>query len=88
MADNFPQVPRRLNLGRLPKKESDIIPFLKELIDSLNQQFDKISNTISGMEGADLLTNRPTAGIRGRVFYATDTLNFFVDDGTSWITLV
>jgi hypothetical protein len=88
MADNFPQIPRRLNLPRLPTKHEEILPWLKILVDAINQEMDKISNTVSGLEGATTLSDRPTAGIRGRTFYATDNGHFYVDDGTSWITLV
>jgi hypothetical protein len=89
MADNFPQVPRRLNLQKeLPKKPEHVPKWLKVLVDALNQQNDKISNTISGMQGADILANRPIAGIKGRTFWSTDTLHFYTDDGTSWVLLV
>lgn len=33
----------------------------------------------------DIFTNRPAAGVSGRLFHATDTDATFVDDGASWI---
>lgn len=33
---------------------------------------------------SDTFANRPTAGISGRMFYATDTGDTYLDDGSSW----
>lgn len=89
MPNNFPQVPHKLNLPKeLPKTPEHLVKWVKVLVDALNQQQDKISTTISGMQGADILANRPTAGIKGRTFWSTDTLHFYTDDGTSWVLLV
>jgi hypothetical protein len=89
MALVTPQVPRRLNLpAKLPKTPEEVVGYLKILIDAINQQNDKISDTISGMQGAGPLADRPDPGIKGRTFWTTDTLHFYTDDGTSWVLLV
>lgn len=33
----------------------------------------------------DVFSNRPTAGVSGRLFHATDTDATYVDDGTNWV---
>ena len=45
------------------------------------------SNTkhLVGKVMVDTFANRPTAGISGRMFHATDTDVTYVDDGSSWI---
>jgi len=35
----------------------------------------------------DLIANRPVAGTEGRIFYATDTDAWSMDNGSNWITL-
>jgi len=36
----------------------------------------------------DLLVNRPTAGKKGRLFFATDTKEMYYDNGSSWVRVV
>lgn len=62
--------------------------YIKDLVKALNDQNDLISVTTTRMQGADVLANRPNPGQQGATYYATDNGHFYVDDGTSWITLV
>ena len=79
MAAKVPPVPTKINFA----SQSD----LKSTQDAVNQQNNLISTYLSGAQGADVFANRPVAGIQGRTFYATDTDQFFVDTGTTWIEI-
>lgn len=41
-------------------------------------------STLASVIVRDLLANRPVAGIAGRLFFASDTNQFFRDNGASW----
>lgn len=45
------------------------------------------TEALSGIIGRGLASARPTAGIAGRLYYATDTSTLSRDNGTSWDTL-
>ena len=89
MALKIPAVPTRINLPKeFPTAAEDCPEYIKLLVQALNKQNDLISNSMTGMQGADVLANRPAPGIKGRTYYATDNGHFYTDDGTNWITLV
>jgi hypothetical protein len=46
--------------------------------------WDNLTNNPDGKVLIDLFINRPLAGNNGRLFYATDTKETWVDDGTAW----
>lgn len=48
---------------------------------------DGTNNVLIGKVFQDVFSNRPTAGISGRLFRATDTKDLFLDNGSSWIAL-
>jgi len=50
-----------------------------EYLDANENRIQRLSNIVFGNE-ADL----PSAGIKGRIYVATDTKKVFFDDGTSW----
>jgi len=50
-----------------------------EYLDANQNRIQRLSNIVFGNE-ADL----PSAGIKGRIYVATDTKKVFFDDGTSW----
>ena len=35
----------------------------------------------------DLKANQPSAGLKGRLYFCTDTKEFFIDDGANWQTI-
>lgn len=41
-------------------------------------------STLATVVIRDVIANRPAAGIAGRLFYASDTLRQYRDNGTSW----
>ena len=40
--------------------------------------------TLASVNLRDIFANRPTAGIAGRSFFATDTNTLYRDNGASW----
>ena len=43
-------------------------------------------STLASVIVRDIIANRPAAGIPGRLFYATDTLQLYRDNGSTWDT--
>lgn len=46
---------------------------------------DGVGKNYIGKVLSDTFANRPTAGVSGRMFYATDTDDLYLDNGSSWI---
>lgn len=42
----------------------------------------------AGLLQSDVIANQPAAGQEGRMFYATDELKFYRDNGVTWDELV
>lgn len=47
-----------------------------------------MSTTLGDVILYDILANRPTASIKGRLFFATDTSTWYRDNGTSWNAII
>jgi len=78
LANNIPKVPARLVL----KKDENAT--------ELQRQQNLLSVTLAGMQGADILANRPPSPPLGATYYATDTVppHFYVFGPAGWITLL
>lgn len=89
MANPFPKVPTRLALPENPPDNlNEVVPYLKSLTAELQSYVNQLANYINTANLADVIANQPPAGLAGRTFYGTDNSHFYVDDGTSWITVV
>jgi hypothetical protein len=50
--------------------------------------YDGVTKQLIGRAGVDTLVNRPTFGVAGRLFFASDTGVLFIDTGSAWVTLL
>ena len=89
MSIPFPKIPTRLALPENPPEDqSGVLPYLKSLTSELQSYVNQLATYVNTANLADVVANRPPAGIAGRTFYGTDDSHFYVDSGTSWITVV
>lgn len=49
--------------------------------------YDGVSKVMVGRSLVDTLSNRPSAGLSGRFFFASDTSALYVDTGATWISI-
>lgn len=78
----FPRIPSANELAD-PKKLHDYLVLVRT---DLQQAFDTISYHVKGNLSGPL-SQRPPAGMKGRIYLATNTLpeKLYVDDGTNWV---
>jgi hypothetical protein len=50
--------------------------------------FDGVTKQLIGKAGVDTLVNRPSFGVNGRLFFASDTGVLFIDTGSAWVTVL
>ena len=89
MSTPFPKVPTRLALPKnLPTDLPSALEYIQVLTTELQSYVNQMAIYTNNANGADVAANRPSAGYQGRTYWATDTLHFYVDDGSSWIQVV
>ena len=87
--NNLPKVPLRLSLPSKPPTDlPSALAYIWRLSEALQQQTSLTASILNSLTGADVLANRPPAAQAGRMYYATDNSHLYVDNGTSWVTVV
>ena len=82
MAQTTANLSRLFNFTWNPKQ--DVGPQMATLIRALNQLTGTLGLAVSERHGLGDSSTRPSPGIKGRFFFATDTSILYVDNGNVW----
>ena len=78
-------LPLTLNFPQLPDGvDPDMEAYLSGLQNTILKAYQEILKRLQVRPMVATFAQRPAAGTAGRMFYASDTVAFYVDDGTNW----